>query len=114
MAIQEAVLEMREGDRYIGFLIEEEDWQGIAVLGDLFEDEVKVSSTFKWRITDRLTGNTTEGQIPFTTFPEIGDHFEQTWKLFSDSPYRPPEPEIPIEPPKPVDPYASHPNYGRF
>ncbi|MBX4911469.1 hypothetical protein HJA82_29585 [Rhizobium bangladeshense] len=113
MAIQEAVLEMREGDRYFGFLVEQEEWREI-INRYGFAERVLQGRNWIWRVTDRLTGNTTEGQIPFTTFPEIGDHFEQTWKLFSDSPYRPPEPEVPIEPPKPVDPYASHPNYGRF
>jgi hypothetical protein len=109
--IQEAVLETREGDRYIGFLIEEEDWQGIDAFGDSYPVSVKTKSAFKWRITDRLTGSTTEGAIPRVTEAEILAYFHETWLQFENSPYRPPVPETPIIP---VDPYASHPNYGRF
>jgi hypothetical protein len=111
--IQEAVLETREGDRYIGFLIEEEEWQGVGYLNaDLLEEEVKVHHAFKWRITDRLTGATTEGPIPSGgTEAQITQYFHETWLQFENSSYRPPVPEAPVIP---VDPYASHPNYGRF
>ncbi|QIG69180.1 hypothetical protein EVB78_146 [Rhizobium phage RHph_N1_15] len=109
--IQEAVLEERQGDRYIGFLIEEEEWHGLETInGDVFED-VQLGHSFKWRVVDRLTGNTTEGPIPLTNLREVKDYFERTWRQFANSPYRPPEPEVPVVP---VDPYASHPNYGRF
>jgi hypothetical protein len=93
--IQEAVLETREGDRYIGFLIEEEEWQGVGYLN-----------------ADRLTGATTEGPIPSGgTEAQITQYFHETWLQFENSSYRPPVPEAPVIP---VDPYASHPNYGRF
>ncbi|QIG75721.1 hypothetical protein EVC20_150 [Rhizobium phage RHph_Y2_17_1] len=109
--IQEAVLETREGDRYIGFLVEQEEWRVITDgFGD-FVDQVLEGRNWIWRVTDRLTGNTTEGPIPWETGVEVEAYFERTWLQFNSSPYRPPEPEVPIIP---VDPYASHPNYGRF
>ncbi|AGC36154.1 hypothetical protein B7L88_gp134 [Rhizobium phage RHEph10] len=108
--IQEAVLDSLEGDRYIGFLVEQEEWRDV-INSYGFAETKLVGKNWIWRITDRLTGNTTEGPIPSGTEAEVQAFFEETWAQFNNSPYRPPVPEVPIVP---VDPYASHPNYGRF
>ncbi|TDW20470.1 hypothetical protein EV128_125100 [Rhizobium azibense] len=105
---QEAVIDQREGERYIGFLVEEEEWQCLQTEEGFAATGVLLGRSFKWRITDRLTGSTTEGVIPFTTDQEIMASFEQTWAMFDKSTYQPPVPEAPISP------YVNHPNYGRF
>ena len=111
--IQEAVLDEREGDRYIGFLVEQEDWhQGVTLGDDGFDaPDVLMSRKWIWRIVDRLTGNATEGPILVEHEHQAGAAFEQVWNQFNNSPHRPPVPETPITP---ANPYADHPNYGRF
>ncbi|WP_276122662.1 hypothetical protein [Pararhizobium qamdonense] len=107
---QEAVLEERRCDRYVGFLVETEEWEGLGTTDDGEAVSIR-ERRWTWRVTDLLTGATTEGPIPDGPYEEVVEHFDRTWLMFADSPYRPPVPEKPVIP---ASPYASHPNYGRF
>jgi hypothetical protein len=102
--MHEAVLETREGERYIGFLIEAqpEDQEWEEIYGDLVDEP---DGLFMWRITDRLTGSVTEGPIDTKDLAEVWRLWDETWELYNGA--MGPKLKQPSE-------YQHHPNFGRF
>ncbi|OCP21960.1 MULTISPECIES: hypothetical protein [unclassified Ensifer] len=100
---QEAVLETRECDRYFGFLVETQEYELPRSLDDQW-DEICVGREFLWRVTDRITGVSIEGPIMDAPYEDILQAFEETWETYAQS--------KPVA--APPNPYADHPNYGRF
>ncbi len=109
--IQEAILEVRESDRYIGFLVEEDIYDTTSGL----VRQAGENRPYKWRVTDRLTGKLSEGPIPFEDEDDAARFFEHVWQQLSEAsdgiPTGEEEPEVIGVP---ANPYADHPYFGRF